>query len=287
MAVVNTREMLARARAGKYAVPAFNIHNLETLQAVVETAAELDSPVILAATPGTIRYAGADYLLAMARVAAVASPVDVALHLDHFEDPELLLQLMEAGYPSVMIDASHHPLEQNIAIVREVVKFAARYGVTVEAELGRLGGREDELTVEEGEAFLTDPAEAEQFVRETGVDSLAVAIGTAHGLYKAPPKLDFRRLAEIAKRVDVPLVLHGASGVPAASLTQAIGLGIAKVNIATELKTAFAGGIKQYFRDNPAANDPRRYMEPGKEQLRRVAAEKIGICGSSGRGGNR
>ena len=285
MTLINTRELLQAAQAGRYAVPAFNIHNLETIQVVVRTAAELYSPVILAATPGTVAYAGAEFLLAMAVVAARKYPVPISLHLDHFQDPDMLIEMIDMGFPSVMIDASHHPLAENMAIVRSVVEYAHQRDVSVEAELGRLGGKEEDVDVDDSSAFLTDPAEAEEFVNSTGVDSLAVAIGTAHGLYKAPPRLDYKRLAEISLRLSVPLVLHGGSGVPDKSVQETIKRGICKVNIATELKVAFAAGVKEHFSVKPEADDPRQYMEPGKALMKHVVRDKILMCGSHGKGG--
>jgi tagatose 1,6-diphosphate aldolase GatY/KbaY len=278
-----TKELLNLARQGKYAIPAFNIHNMETIQAVCEVAAELDSPVILAASPATVKYMGEEFLLSMARAALKVYPVPIALHLDHFEDPMMLRRLIEMGYPSVMIDASRYPLADNISIVKDVVTAAAKYNVSVEAELGHVGGKEDDVIVEAKGALLTDPLEAKEFACKTGVDSLAVAIGTAHGLYKSEPKLDYPRLQQINREVDVPLVLHGASDVPEEGVKKAIALGVAKVNIGTELKLAFSGGLKEYFGANPNAADPRDYMPPGKERMKLVAAEKIRMCGSVGR----
>ena len=283
--LVNTKEMLQAAQAGKYAVPAFNIHNLETVQVVARTAAELESPVILAATPGTVAYAGPEFLLAMAAVAARKYPVPMSLHLDHFQDPDMLIELIDMGFPSVMIDASHHPFAENVALVRSVVEYARQKDVSVEAELGRLGGREEDLEVDNSDAFLTDPAEAQEFVSATGVESLAVAIGTAHGLYKAAPRLDYKRLAEISLRLSVPLVLHGGSGVPDKSVRETIRRGVCKVNIATELKVAFAAGVKEHFSVKPEADDPRQYMEPGKALMKQVVKDKILMCGSDGKGG--
>ncbi|HOB35834.1 MAG: tagatose-bisphosphate aldolase subunit GatY [Firmicutes bacterium] len=285
MNFASTRELLGRARRGQYAIPAFNIHNMETIQAVCQAATELESPVILAASPSTVQYMGPEFLLAMARAAVQVYPVPIALHLDHFEDPGQLQDLMAMGFPSVMIDASRLPLDDNIAVVREVTRLAARYNVSVEAELGRVGGKEDDVVVGEQEALLTDPLKAQEFVRATGVDSLAVAIGTAHGLYKSRPKLDFARLQRISAEVDVPLVLHGASGVPAEDIQKAIALGITKVNIGTELKLAFSRGIKEHFARCPASSDPREYMPPGKELMRQAAAEIIRLCGSAGKAG--
>lgn len=283
MNIISTREMLNKAQREGYAVPAFNIHNLETLEVVVETAAELKSPVILAGTPSTIKYAGGEYIVAMANVAAKQHDIPIAIHLDHYEDIEEIKHYVDLGFKSVMIDASHSPFEENIEIVKQVVEYAHKHDATVEAELGRLGGQEDDLIVDEKDTKFTNPAQAKEYVERTGIDSLAVAIGTAHGLYHGEAKLDFDRLKEIRDVVDVPLVLHGASNIPDELVKKAISLGICKVNVATDLKIPFSDAVKKYFIENPEANDPRKYMEPGKEAMRRVVAEKIMVCGSNGR----
>lgn len=278
--LITTKEMLAAAQKGCYAVPAFNIHNLETVQVVVETAAELKSPVILAGTPGTITYAGAEYLVAIAEVAAKKHNIPIALHLDHFEDVEAIKKYIDVGFTSAMIDASRETFEDNIKIVKSVVKYAHAKDRTVEAELGKLVGIEDDLEVDEKDAVYTNPDLAKEFVERTGVDSLAVAIGTAHGLYKGEPKLDFDRLKEIREKVAVPLVLHGASDVPEDTVRKTIELGICKVNIATDLKIPFANAVKKYFREHEDANDPRKYMTPGKNAMKEVVIAKIKMCGS-------
>lgn len=283
MNIISTREMLNKAQREGYAVPAFNIHNLETLEVVVETAAELKSPVILAGTPSTIKYAGGEYIVAMAKVAAKQHNIPIAIHLDHYEDVEEIKHYIDLGFKSAMIDASHSPFEENIEIVKQVVEYAHKHDATVEAELGRLGGQEDDLIVDEKDTKFTNPAQAKEYVERTGIDSLAVAIGTAHGLYHGEAKLDFDRLKEIRDVVDVPLVLHGASNIPDELVKKAISLGICKVNVATDLKIPFSDAVKKYFIENPDANDPRKYMEPGKEAMRRVVAEKIMVCGSNGR----
>lgn len=283
MSIISTKQMLLDAQKGKYAVAAFNIHNLETMQVVAEAAWETKSPVIIAATPSTIKYSGADYLIGIARVAAEKYSISVAVHLDHFEDIKEIKRCIDIGYKSVMIDASKHSFEDNIKIVREVVEYAHRRDVTVEAELGRLGGQEDDITVSEKEALLTDPDAVVEFVKRTNIDSLAIAIGTAHGLYKEEPKLDFKRLEEIRNKVNIPLVLHGASGVPDESVKRAVSLGICKVNIATELKIPFADAVKKYFASNPEASDPRHYMAPGKIAMKEVVINKIKLCGSDGK----
>lgn len=281
--ILSTRQMLKDAQENRYAVPAFNIHNLETLQVVTDVARQMRSPLIVAVTPSTIDYAGDAYVVAMAEVAARRMDTPLAIHLDHFEDVARIKAALDEGFRSCMIDASAEPFAQNAAKVREVVAYAHRYDATVEAELGKLVGIEDDLVVDEKDAMYTNPAEAEKFVRETGIDSLAVAIGTAHGLYKGEPKLDFERLAEIRARVEVPLVLHGASDVPDALVQKAISLGICKVNVATDLKIPFSDAIKAYFKENPAANDPRKYLTPAKDAMEAVVRHKIRICGSANR----
>ena len=283
MNIVSTREMLNKAQREGYAVPAFNIHNLETLQVVVETAAELKSPVILAGTPSTIDYAGGEYIVAMAEVAAKKHDIPIAIHLDHFEKIDEIKHYVNIGFKSTMIDASHESFEDNVAIVKKVVEYAHKYDSTVEAELGRLGGQEDDLIVDETDTKYTNPAQAKEYVERTGIDSLAVAIGTAHGLYKGEAKLDLDRLAEIRAMVEVPLVLHGASDVPDELVKKAISLGICKVNVATDLKIPFSDAVKKYFIENPDANDPRKYMAPGKEAMKKIVAHKIMVCGSNGK----
>ncbi|MCG5370901.1 tagatose bisphosphate family class II aldolase [Providencia rettgeri] len=282
MYLVSTRNMLNRAQLGGYAVPAFNIHNLETIQVVMETAAEMASPVILAGTPSTFSYAGSDYLIAICQQAAERYKVPVALHLDHHEDIPDIFQKVSAGVRSAMIDASHFPFEENIQIVKRVVDFCHQWDCTVETELGRLGGQEDDLVVDAADALFTDPDAAITFIQRTGIDSLAVAIGTAHGMYKSEPHLDFVRLDAIRKKTDLPLVLHGASGIPDADVRHCIDLGICKVNVATELKIAFSDAIKQYFIENPEATDPRHYLVPGKAAMKAVVMDKIRVCKSDG-----
>lgn len=281
--IVSTREMLIKAQIEKYAVPAFNIHNLETLQVVIDVAMELRSPVILAGTPSTIEYAGDNYIVAMANVGANKYNIPIAVHLDHFQEIDGIKGGIEAGFKSVMIDASHKDFQGNVNIVKEVVEYAHRYDVAVEGELGKLIGKEDSLIVEEKDSVYTNPEIASEFVNLTGIDSLAVAIGTAHGLYKGSPKLDFLRLKKIKEKVRVPLVLHGASDVGDELVRKAISLGICKVNVATDLKIPFANAVKKYFKENPNENDIRKYMTPGKDAMREVVKHKIMVCGSNGR----
>ncbi|MGI9860807.1 tagatose-bisphosphate aldolase subunit GatY [Moorella naiadis] len=283
MDLVNPRAMLEQARQGGYAVGAFNIHNLETLQAVVAAAVAAGAPVILQATPGTVKYAGADYLVAMARVAARQAAVPVVLHLDHAIDIDLIGTCLEAGFTSVMFDGSTLPLEENITRTRQVVAMAREKGAAVEAELGRLGGREDELAVDAEAVYYTDPDEAATFAAATGIDSLAVAIGTAHGVYRGEPRLDFERLQEIAARVNLPLVLHGASGLPDTAVARCIALGISKINIATDLKLVLAARLRETLAANPEETDPRRYFTPAREAVKETALAKMRLCGAAGR----
>lgn len=282
--ILSTKEMLLKAQREGYAVPAFNIHNLETLQVVVETAMEMRSPVIVAGTPSTIEsYAGPDYIKAMAEVAAGKYDIPIAIHLDHFEDVDAIKKNIDLGFKSCMIDASKYEFEKNIEIVKKVVDYAHRYDVVVEAELGKLGGREDDLVIDEKDAMYTNPEDAAEFVRRTNIDSLAIAIGTAHGLYKGEPKLDFERLIEIKEKVEVPLVLHGASDVPDDLVKKAISLGICKVNVATDLKIPFAKAVKEYLDEHNGECDPRKYMTPGKIAMKEIVKNKIEVCGSMNR----
>lgn len=280
MSLISTKEILEKAQNEGYAVPAFNIHNLETIQVVLKAARDLKSPVILAATPSTVKYADENYLLAIMNKATELNDIPIAFHLDHHENVDDIKRIIKLGCKSVMIDASKHGFDENVSIVKDIVNFAHKYGTTVEAELGKLGGVEDNLEVDDKDAYLTNPNEALKFVKLTGVDSLAVAIGTAHGLYKCEPKLDFKRLEEIRRLVHVPLVLHGASGVSYGAVQEAIKNGICKVNIATELKIPFSNAIKKYFEENPNASDPRQYLVPAKNAMYDVVAEKIKMCKS-------
>lgn len=279
--LVSTQFILRNAQEQGYAVPAFNIHNLETLKAVIESAVELRSPVIIAATPGTIKYMGKEYLLHMIEAARKQYEIPISLHLDHHEDISDIKNCIDSGVRSVMIDASHHPFEENVQIVQEVSLYAKQYGVTVEAELGQLSGIEEDIKVEN--SIYTDPYQAKEFVERTNIDSLAVAIGTAHGLYKGEPKLDLQRLINIRKQVNIPLVLHGASGLSDSLVQETIRLGICKVNIATELKIAFGTALRHYLHSHPEENDPRKYFSDAIMALKRVVADKIKMCKSLNR----
>lgn len=283
MALVNTRKMLQRAMKEGYAVPAFNIHNLETALAIVRAAVKMKSPLILAVSPSTIKYAGRAYIYAVAKTAAKLHNIPIALHLDHHEDVEEIEKSLQLGVKSVMIDGSMKAFEDNIRVTKEVVQLAKKFDATVEAELGRIAGQEDDLDVSGESSVYTDPAKASEFVERTGVDSLAVAIGTGHGVYETEPNLDFERLADIKKKVDVPLVLHGASGISDKDLRKCIELGICKVNISTEFKIPFTKALRQYLLDHPEETDLRKYMTPGMEAMEAVAIDKIRLCQSDGK----
>lgn len=283
MGIISTKYLLLDAQARGYAVPAFNIHNAETIQAILDVCKEMQSPVILAGTPGTFKHIAFKEIFALCEAYSASYGLPLALHLDHHETLEDIGNKVAAGVRSAMIDGSHVPFADNVRLTREVVNFCHRHDCSVEAELGRLGGVEDDMAVSDESAFLTDPDEARQFVEQTGVDSLAVAIGTAHGLYTQTPKIDFDRLAKIQQRVDIPLVLHGASDVPDDYVRRAIGLGVCKVNVATELKIAFAGAVKNWFGENPQGNDPRYYLRVGMDAMKAVVRDKILVCGSADR----
>lgn len=281
--IQNTKEMLIKARKEGYAVPALNIHNLETIQTVVEAAVELKSPVILAATPGTMDYAGRAYIQAIVEVAARENDIPIAFHLDHHETIESIEESLKLGTKSVMIDGSHARFEENIDLTKRVADLAHRYGATVEAELGRLVGQEDDMIVEEIDAIYTDPDAVEEFVKRTGVDSLAVAIGTGHGVYESEPNLDFERLEKIKSLIDIPIVLHGASGIDKEDVQRSIELGCAKVNVSTELKQSFSSALREFLVENPEETDPRKYMSRAKEEMKKVVIEKILMCQSNGK----
>jgi len=283
MGLVSSTNMLRHAREHGYGIAAFNVHTLEMLQAVVEAAEETESPLILQSTVGTVKHLGPEYIAAMARVAAEGARVPIALHLDHCTDFAIVARCIRAGYTSVMIDASHAPYEANVAATRKVVELAEAVGVNVEAELGKVGGVEDDIVVGEEDALLADPAECEAFVKETGVHTLAPAIGTAHGIYKGEPRIDFARIEAIAARVEAPLVLHGGSGIPDEQVRRCVSLGMAKMNIATELRIAFTDAMKAVFAADPDVNDPRTYMGAAKKALKSLAAEKMKLVGAAGR----
>ena len=282
MALVTSRQLLSDAQKEGYAVGAFNVENMEMVQAVAAAAEELQAPVIMQTTPSTVKYADFAYFYANAKAAAESVSVPVVIHLDHGNSFELAMRALRTGYTSVMIDGSHGTFEENIAVSKAVADACHPSGVPVEAELGKVGGKEDDLEGGEGNPY-TDPEEAGIFVEKTGVDSLAVAIGTAHGVYKGIPRLDVNRLSEIREVVTIPLVLHGTSGVPDDAVRECIRRGICKVNYATDLRIAFSRGVKAYLKENPDVFDPKKYGAAGREEVKQYVMDKIRVCQSVGK----
>lgn len=296
--MVSVKEILSTADRGGYAVGAFNFSNLEILQAIVRAAADTGCPAILAVSEGAIEYGGFETLRDMARAASSSVPVPLALHLDHGRNREVVSRCIAEGFTSVMFDGSHLPFADNVRMTREVVEEARKRGVTVEGELGRLVGIEDNVEVDDRDALLTDPVKAKEFVASTGVDSLAVAIGTSHGPYKfkGETKLDFERLRAIDSLVDVPLVMHGASGVGSEAvaraqragvaieeahgvsddaIAEAIALGVRKINIDTDLRLAFTTALRESLRGRAQELDPRKILAPAREAVYQVARSKM------------
>ena len=277
MALVTGDYLLSNAQKGHYAVGAFNVENMEMVMAVVKAAEEMHSPVILQTTPSTIKYANTDYFFANAYAAAKNASVPIAIHLDHGNSFELALEAFRSGYTSIMIDGSKQEFEDNIALTKEVVKACHSAEISVEAELGKVGGKEDSHSCDN--PSYTDPLEAKEFVERTGVDSLAVAIGTAHGVYKGIPHIDVKRLSEIHQLVDIPLVLHGTSGVPDEVVRECVNNGICKVNYATDLRIAFTKGVKEVLNANPDVFDPKKYNVKGMEYVSDYVKSKMLVCG--------
>ncbi len=281
--LVTLKELLGDAQKGGYAVGAFNVNNMEIVQAIMEAAEEQRSPVILQASQGGLKYAGVDFIAAMARLAGEKASVPVAVHLDHGTDFQQIMLCVRNGFTSVMIDGSKYPLDENIEVTKKVVEVAHAVGMSVEGELGKIGGVEDDVKVDHRDAAMTDPAEAARFAEETGVDALAIAIGTAHGVYKGEPKLDFERLKAIREVVDTPLVLHGASGVSDAAIRQAVELGICKINIDTDIRQAFARGVHSVVNNNPEEYDPRKILGPARDEMKNIVATKMQLFGCAGK----
>lgn len=280
MDLVPMTDVLKDANEEYYAVGGFNINNMEFLQGIIEAADEVNSPLILQTSEGAIRYIGMDYVIGMVEAALKNVDIPVALHLDHGSNFDVAMRCIRRGYSSVMFDGSHYSFEENISLTKEVVKAAHSVGVSVEAELGQLGGQEDDVEVDEKDASYTDPDEAVEFVERTGVDALAIAIGTAHGVYKGEPELDFERLKTINEKVEVPLVLHGASGVSDEDVSRAVSMGINKVNVNTDFQQAFTARVKELFDKDPDLYDPRKYCGPGREAIKDRVKEKIKVLGS-------
>lgn len=282
MALVSMTEMLKKADQGRYAIGAFNANNMEIVQAIISAAEKENAPVIMQASQGAIKYAGLDYITGLVKIAAEKSKIPVALHLDHGTDFDQIVRCIRSGFSSVMYDGSKHNLEENIALTKKVIEISKPIGVSVEAEIGKIGGTEDDISVSEKEALFTDPQEALYFVQKTGVECLAVAIGTAHGQYKGEPKLDFERLKKIKELIKIPIVLHGSSGVPDESIRKAIELGVCKVNIDTNIREAFVGAVREGIAKNNSEIDPRKILGPAREATIEIIREKIRVFGSSG-----
>ena len=301
MPLVNTKEMFQKAYEGGYAIGAFNINNMEIIQGIVDACKELNSPAILQVSASARKYARPNYLLAMVKAAVEETGLPIALHLDHGPDFETCKDCIDGGFTSVMIDGSHLPYEENVAVTRKVVEYAHAHGVTVEGELGQLAGVEDDVNVSAEDAHYTQPEQVEDFVSRTGVDSLAIAIGTSHGAYKfkpgQKPQLRFDILEEVSRRLpNFPIVLHGASsvlpeyvkmvndfggnmpdaiGIPEEMLRQAAASAVCKINIDSDLRLAMTAGIRKHFAENPGHFDPRQYLGDGRKFINEVVKNKI------------
>lgn len=300
MALVTTKEMFEKSMKEGFAIGAFNVNNMEIIQAIVDAASEANSPVILQASASAIKYAGINYLMKMVEAATEVHPnVPIAIHLDHGPDFDTCKMCIDAGFTSVMIDGSKYDFEENVRVTKEVVDYAHSKGVVVEAELGKLAGIEDEVNVDSKDAMYTDPEQAEEFVRRTGCDSLAIAIGTSHGAYKfkGEAKLRFDILKEIKERIpNTPIVLHGASsvipelvemcntyggnipgakGVPDEILLEAGKLGVSKINVDTDLRLAMTAAIRKVFVEDPSAFDPRKYLTPARDLIKETVKHKM------------
>ncbi|WP_248924330.1 class II fructose-1,6-bisphosphate aldolase [Paenibacillus hamazuiensis] len=281
MQLVPLTSMLTKAKEEKYAVGHFNLINLEFTQAIAEVAHEERSPVIFGVGEATIRYMGLDYVSAIAKTAARRIDVPVALHLDHGSSFEVVIQCIRAGFSSVMFDGSHYPLEENIRLTRKVVEAAHAAGVSVEGELGTIGGTEDDRTVEE--SALVSPEEAISFWNETKVDALAIAVGTAHGLYKSEPRIRCDIISKVSAAIKAPIVLHGGSGVPDSAIQEAIRAGVGKINVNTENQVAFTGQVRTLLNENSELFDARGYLGPARAAVKDVVREKIRLFGSNGK----
>jgi len=310
--LVGTQEMFKKALAGGYAIGAYNVNNMEILQAIAEAAEETQSPLILQVSAGARKYANQTYLIKLVEAALATTTVPIALHLDHGADFEICKACIDGGFSSVMIDGSRFPLEENIKLTKQVVEYAHQRGISVEAELGKLAGVEDDVKVKAADSTYTDPAEAARFVKETGCDSLAIAIGTSHGAYKfkGEAKLDFDRLKACKEAIngvvgyDFPIVLHGSSSVPkhlvekcnqfGGNLPDAQGVpeemlnfaskhGVAKINIDTDLRLAMTSTIREFFIEHPEKFDPREYMGPGRTAVKELVMHKMrDVLGTAG-----
>ncbi|NOU91203.1 class II fructose-1,6-bisphosphate aldolase [Paenibacillus sp. LMG 31460] len=288
MTLVSMKEMLQQALEEKYAVGQFNLNNLEFTQAILQAAQQEQAPVILGVSEAYIPYMGGlPCIVGMVKslIEHYGVTVPVALHLDHGTSYDLCIRAIHAGFTSVMIDASHHSLEHNIEVTRQVTQAAHVLGVSVESELGRITGREDDLVVDEAEGMYAVAEDCVRLVRETGIDCLAPALGSVHGPYRGQPKLGFDRMAEIRTLTGLPLVLHGGSGLPDEEIRQAIACGTAKINVNTDNQIACTAAIRSFLNEHPEAYDPRNYLVPAREAIIASVRAKIQLFGSTGKAG--
>lgn len=281
MPLVSMNEFLPKAKAGKFAVGQFNMNNLEFAQAITEAAIEENSPFIFGVSEGALKYMGMEYTVAIARAAAEKSGLPIALHLDHGSSFEVAMACIRAGFSSVMFDGSHYPFEENIRLTKEVVRAAHAMGVSVEGELGTIGGVEDDISVDEANAALAKPEEAIRFYEETGVDCLAIAVGTAHGMYKGEVKIHYDIIKAVVSKIPVPVVLHGGSGVPDEMIREAIQAGVGKINVNTENQVACTNAIREVLGKDAKVYDPRKYLTPARNAMKEVVKEKIRLFGSN------
>jgi fructose-bisphosphate aldolase class II len=283
MTLATSKELLQAARREKYAVGAFNAFNLEMVQGIIEAATEERSPLILQVSQGAIKYAGLQVATELVRIMADQTPVPIVLHLDHGTDFNQVVRCIRSGFTSLMFDGSKYPFDENVAKTKLVAEMGHAVGIPVEGELGKIGGVEDNISVSDLEATMTDPQEAKKFVELTGIDSLAIACGTVHQMKTACAVLDNKRISEIAALVDIPLVLHGASGVPEEGVREAIARGICKINIATHLNQAFTQAVYKAMSENPNEVDPRKTLVFGKNAVKEAVRAKIRLFGSNGK----
>ena len=277
MPLTTSKRLLIDAQKNGYAVPAFNIENMEMAIAVIEIANKFKSPVILQTTPSTVKYASLNLFHSIVQVLANQVDIPVVIHLDHGRSFELIVQAIEYGYTSVMIDGSYCSFEENVALTKRVVDIGMPFRIAVEGELGKIGGKEDELDGGDGDQN-TDPFEAAKFADRTGVDSLAIAVGTAHGIYKGTPNIDIKRIYKIREMVDIPLVLHGTTGVDSKIVKQCIKAGICKVNYATELRVAYSEGVREVLENDNSIYDPKIYGRKAMKKVEEVVEKNIKVC---------
>ena len=281
MSLVSMNEFLPKAKANKFAVGQFNMNNLEFAQAIVEAAMIEKSPFIFGVSEGALKYMGIEFTVALAEAAAKKSGLPIALHLDHGSSFEVAMKCIRAGFSSVMFDGSHYSFEENIRLTKEVVKAAHAMGVSVEGELGTIGGVEDDISVDEEDANLANPEEAIRFWEETGVDCVAIAVGTAHGMYAGEPNIRFDIIEQVARAIPVPIVLHGGSGVPDEMIRKSIEVGVGKINVNTENQVACTESIREVLGKDAKVYDPRKYLTPARNAMVKVVQSKIQLFGSS------